>query len=90
MKTSEKTSRSRGYVSPSITSDMNPAKTASSVMASVDWKAPAVMMVGGFLLKRFPKASMLGLLAVGAYWGYTVLNKKEANPFKGEGLANLH
>ncbi|KYG64649.1 hypothetical protein AZI86_10565 [Bdellovibrio bacteriovorus] len=90
MKTSEKLSRTRGFVSPSMASDIHPSTSNSSLVNSFDWKTPAAMMVGGFLLKRFPRASMLGLLAAGAYWGYTKLNKKDPNPFKGEGIANLH
>lgn len=90
MKTSEKLARTRGFVSPSMASDIHPAAPPTSVMSGLDWKTPTAMAVGGFLLKRFPKASMLGLLAVGAYWGYAMLNKKDPNPFKGEGIARLH
>jgi uncharacterized membrane protein YebE (DUF533 family) len=74
MKTSEKISNSRGFVSPSFESDI---QQPSSLMSNFDWKSPAALMVGGWVFKKFPKATVVGLLAAGAYLGYTMLNKKE-------------
>lgn len=90
MKTSEKLSRSRGYISQSLPSDLSAEGTALTAALS-DWKAPAAILAGGFLLRKFPKATLLGLLTAGVYVGYTIMNRqKEKNPLKGVGLANLH
>jgi hypothetical protein len=87
MKTSEKISQSRGYVSPSLADDKKTVENFN--LQNMDWKAPVAMAAGGLLLARFPKTSLLGLLAAGVYFGIKAYNKNQ-NPFKGEGIADLH
>ena len=85
----EKAGKTRGYVSPSLSSDSRVTNQALS-LSSFDWKTPAALFAGAWLFKKFPKTTIAGLLATGIYYGLT-MNSKPKNPFQGTGIADdLH
>lgn len=75
MRTSEKLSQSRGFVSPSYTSDIKQSDASTLLNAST------AFMVGKWAWKRLPRAGFFGLLAVGAYVGYRMMKKDQATSF---------
>ena len=83
MRTSEKINRSRGFISPSLSSDKNSVPEANLLNVST------ALMVGKWAWRRLPKKiSVMGLLAVGAFLGYRALNKGKAENFLNK--MNLH
>jgi uncharacterized membrane protein YebE (DUF533 family) len=89
MKTSDKISQSRGYVSPSYSSDISPNAPESLLNNAGALLGPTALMASKWLFKRYPKVLAAGALEAVALVGYKMLNKKNDDSILSH-LRNLH
>ena len=80
---SEKVSHSKkNFIPASFTNDHK--QSSAAIQQSLpSWKTGAALTFGLWALRKFPKTTLLGGLLLGAY---VLLNERERNPVKGQGL----
>lgn len=80
----------KDFVSPSFDSDRLIQQAASNFQFG--WKQAAGALVGAYLLKKFPRATLFGVFSLGVVAGRAMIKSelsKNLGPFQGEGLADL-
>jgi hypothetical protein len=78
----------RNFVSPSVSTDHADATAKGAVLPGLGLNAKTGLgvVLGLWALRRFPKTTLLGAVALGIYAG---MNRKQSggkNPFQGEGI----
>lgn len=66
------------FVPPSYASDVTKSETDYK---SLSWKVAAGVLAGGWLLMRYPKTAILGLVAAGAIGGM-FMSGRNRNPYQ--------